>query len=121
VGDYKESAIFYRDRINYSDSLEKVKTAEKVALLSNSYDVEQRDEQLKVKDEQLKTNRLITYLFIAISALILILAMIIFYFLRQKQKAAKLLEQQNSEIEKARYKAEQSEKFKERFLAERKA
>jgi signal transduction histidine kinase/DNA-binding response OmpR family regulator len=117
AGKFKESAVFYKDQKAYSDSLKKVETAGKVALLSNSYDVEQRDEQLKVKEQQLKDNRFITYLFIAISALILILALIVFYFLRQKQKAAKLLEQQNHEIEKARKRAEQSEKFKEQFLA----
>jgi signal transduction histidine kinase/CheY-like chemotaxis protein/HPt (histidine-containing phosphotransfer) domain-containing protein len=117
LGRYRESAIFYRDQKAYSDSLKKVEMTEKVAQLSNSYEVEQLDEQLKVKEQQLKDNRFITWLFVAISALILILALIIFYFLRQKQKVAKLLELQNHEIEKARNRAVQSEKFKERFLA----
>jgi len=117
LGRYRESAIFYRGQKAYSDSLKKVEMTEKVAQLSNSYEVEQLDEQLKVKEQQLKDNRFITWLFIAISALILILALIIFYFLRQKQKVAKLLELQNHEIAKARNRAVQSEKFKERFLA----
>jgi signal transduction histidine kinase/DNA-binding response OmpR family regulator len=88
-----------------------------VSQLTESFEIEQMEGQLSLKEEQLAKNRIIIILFIAVSVFILILAGIVSYFLRQKQKAAKLLEQQNREIEKARYRAEQSEKFKERFLA----
>ena len=116
-GQYKKAAGYYLESLNLSDSLDRVKMAEKVKQLSESFEVEQVEGQLSQKEQQLAKSRLITYLFIALSGLILILAFIVFYFLRQKQKAAKLLEQQNHEIEKARNHAEQSEKFKERFLA----
>jgi signal transduction histidine kinase/CheY-like chemotaxis protein len=117
LGDYSKAFSFASLRIKFSDSLERVKMAEKVSLLTESFEIEQMEGQLSQKEQQLKNNRYITYLFIAISALILILAFIVLYFLRQKQKAAKLLEHQNHEIEKARNRAEQGEKFKERFLA----
>jgi signal transduction histidine kinase/CheY-like chemotaxis protein len=117
LGNYKKAMNHYLDLVNLKDSINSVKMAEKVSLLTESFEIEQMEGQLSQKEQQLAKNRTITYLFIAVSGLILILAGIVFYFLRQKQKAAKLLEHQNREIEKARYRAEQSEKFKERFLA----
>ena len=117
LGDYQKAYDFASLQIQYNDSIERVKMAEKVSLLTESFEIEQMEGQLDLKEKQLTSNRYITYLFIAISALILILALIVFYFLRQKQKAGKLLEQRNRDIEKARMRAEQSEKFKERFLA----
>jgi signal transduction histidine kinase/DNA-binding response OmpR family regulator len=116
-GEYKKAAAYYSECLDISDSLDRVQMAEKVRQLNESYEVKQVQDQLSQKEQQLAKSRLITYLFVALSALILILAFIVFYFLRQKQKAAKLLERQNHEIEKARNRAEQSEKFKERFLA----
>jgi signal transduction histidine kinase/CheY-like chemotaxis protein len=116
-GEYKQAAAYYSECLDISDSLDRVQMAEKVRQLNESYEVKQVQDQLSQKEQQLAKSRLITYLFVALSALILILAFIVSYFLRQKQKAAKLLEQQNHEIEKARNRAEQSEKFKERFLA----
>ncbi len=116
-GEYKKAAGYYLESIALMDSLDRVKMAEKVRQLNESYEVKQVQNQLSQKEQQLAKSRLITYLFVALSALILILAFIVSYFLRQKQKATKLLEHQNREIEKARSHAEQSEKFKERFLA----
>jgi signal transduction histidine kinase/CheY-like chemotaxis protein len=117
LGEYKKALEQARKQIFLMDSVDRDRMAETVSQLTESFEIDQMEGQLSQKEEQLKTNRYITYLFIAISALILILALIVSYFLRQKQKAAKLLEQQNREIEKARFHAEQSEKFKERFLA----
>ena len=116
-GDYKTSVKYYTEHKHFYDSLQETKNADMVRQLTESFEIEQMEGQVKQKEEQLAKNRVITFLFIGISALILILAGIVLYFLRQKQKAAKLLEEQNREIEKARYRAEQSEKFKERFLA----
>jgi signal transduction histidine kinase/AmiR/NasT family two-component response regulator len=116
-GEYKKAAAYYSECLEISDSVDRVKMAEKVRQLNESYEIEQVQDKLSQKEQQLAKSRLITYLFIALSALILILALIVVYFLRQKQKAASLLKQQNREIEKARNRAEQSEKFKERFLA----
>jgi signal transduction histidine kinase/AmiR/NasT family two-component response regulator len=116
-GDYKKATDYYVKFIDLIDSLDRVQMAEKVRQLNESFEVEQVQGQLSHKEQQLAKNRVITYLFIALSLLILIMALIVYYFLRQKQKAAKLLLQQNAEIEKARNRAEQSEKFKERFLA----
>jgi tetratricopeptide (TPR) repeat protein len=117
LGDFKKAAGQYKLMKTMLDSLEREKMAEKVSLLTESFEIEQMEAQLNHKEQQLKQNRYITYLFITISVLVLILALIIFYFLRQKQKAAKLLEHQNHEIEKARNRAEKSERFKEDFLA----
>jgi signal transduction histidine kinase/FixJ family two-component response regulator len=117
TGEYKKATNYYINLINLMDSLDRVQMAEKVRQLNESFEVEQVQGQLSHKEQQLAKNRVITYLFVALSALIFIMALIIFYFLRQKQKAARLLEVQNHEIEKARNRAEQSEKFKERFLA----
>jgi tetratricopeptide (TPR) repeat protein len=117
LGNYKKAMNHYLDLVNLKDSINKVKMAEKVSLLTESFEIEQMEGQLSQKEQQLAKNRTITYLFIAVSGLILILAGIIYYFLRQKQKVAKLLEHQNREIEKERYRAIQGEKFKERFLA----
>jgi signal transduction histidine kinase/response regulator RpfG family c-di-GMP phosphodiesterase len=117
LGEYKKALEQSRRLIFLMDSVDRDRMAETVSRLTESFEIEQVEGQLTQKEEQLKTNRYITYLFIAISALILILALIVSYFLRQKQKAARLLEQQNREIEQARNRAEQSEKFKERFLA----
>jgi signal transduction histidine kinase/AmiR/NasT family two-component response regulator len=114
---YKKAMDYYIATINLIDSLDRSKMAEKVEQLNESFQVEQVQGQLSQKEQQLAKSRVITWLFIALSALILIMALVVSYFLRQKQKAAKLLEQQNREIEKARNRAEQSEKFKERFLA----
>ena len=116
-GDYEKAMNYYKEYIILYDSTNKLKIIEKIKQLTESFEIEQMEGQVKQKEQQLAKNRVITYLFIAISGLILILAGIIFYFLRHKQKAAKLLEQQVRETEKARYRAEQSEKFKERFLA----
>jgi signal transduction histidine kinase/DNA-binding response OmpR family regulator len=117
TGEYKKATNYYINLINLIDSLDRVQMAEKVRQLNESFEVEQVQGQLSHKEQQLAKNRVITYLFVALSALILMMALTVFYFLRQKQKAAKLLEQQNHEIEIARNRAEQSEKFKERFLA----
>ena len=96
----------YKKLINLTDSLDRVKMAEKVSLLTESFEIEQMEGQLAQKEHQLTTNRYITWLFISISVLIFILALIIFYFLRQKQKAAKLLEEKNKVIEKERDRSE---------------
>ncbi len=110
LGEYKKALEQSKILFNLNDSLDRVSMADKVSQLTESFEIEQMEGQLSLKEQQLAKNRVITYLFIAISALILLLAGIVSYFLRQKQK-------QNREIEKARYRAEQSEKFKERFLA----
>ena len=117
LGDYQKALEQSNKLLMLTDSIDMVKMAEKVSLLTESFELEQMEGQLSQKEEQLKKNRMIAFLFIAISALILLLAGIIFFFLRQKQKAARLLEKQNREIEQARARAEQSEKFKEQFLA----
>ena len=117
LGDYQKALEQSNKLLMLTDSIDMVKMAEKVSLLTESFELEQMEGQLSQKEEQLRKNRMIAFLFIAISALILLLAGIIFFFLRQKQKAARLLEKQNREIEQARARAEQSEKFKEQFLA----
>jgi signal transduction histidine kinase/FixJ family two-component response regulator len=109
-GECDRALIYYKERSDLRDTLDKVNMAARISQLTESFEIEQVQGQLKRKEEQLAKNRVITYLFVGISALILLLAGVVFYFLRQKQK-------QNREIEKARYRAEQSEKFKERFLA----
>jgi adenylate cyclase len=106
LGNFREAAIFYRDQKAFGDSLKKVETAEKVALLSNTLEIEHMNEQLQTKETQLKESRYTTYLLVAVSAFILVLALIVFYFLRQKQKAAEVLEQQNREINKERDRSE---------------
>jgi signal transduction histidine kinase len=109
LGDYKKATKYYREHLDNVTELNRVETAQKVSQLTESFEIEQMEGQLRMKEQELAKNRVITYLFIGISALILILAGVVFYFLRQKQR-------QNREIEKARNRAEQSEKFKERFL-----
>ena len=116
-GDFEKAAKYYKEVVSLQDSAKNAQVAEKVSLLTESFEIQQMEDQLSMKEQQLAKNRVITFLFIGISALILILAVVVFYFLRQKQKAARLLEQQVVETEKARYRAEQGEKFKERFLA----
>ncbi|HNS18709.1 MAG TPA: ATP-binding protein [Bacteroidales bacterium] len=117
MGDYHQAMKHYKKVIALEIEAKEVEVVAKVSELTESFEIEQMEDQLTFKEQQLAKNRVITYLFIGISALILLLAGVVFYFLRQKQKAARLLEQQNREIEKARLRAEQSEKFKERFLA----
>ena len=110
AGDYKKALAYWMDYVVLVDSMNKVEMSARVSQLTESFEIEQMEGQLSQKEQQLAKNRVITFLFIGISALILILAAIVSYFLRQKQR-------QNREIEKARRRAEQSEKFKERFLA----
>ncbi|HOW25027.1 MAG TPA: ATP-binding protein [Bacteroidales bacterium] len=117
LGEYKMALEQSKNLLRLSDSLDRATMADKVSRLTESFEIEQMEGQLSLKEEQLAKNRVITILFIAITAFIFILAGIVSFFLRQKQKASKLLAQQNRDLEKARYRAEQSEKFKERFLA----
>jgi tetratricopeptide (TPR) repeat protein len=79
LGDYRNAYNFASLQIKYTDSLDRVKMAEKVSLLTESFEIEQMEGQLGQKEKQLTNNRYITWLFIVLSALILILALIILY------------------------------------------
>ena len=92
-GDPGNALKYYKHFIVLKDSSKEVEMAEKVKQLTESFEIgrmedqlDQQQEQLIQKEQQLAKNRVIAILFISLTALILVLAAVILYFLRQKQK-----------------------------------
>lgn len=116
-GDYEKAFTFLKAAELLADSLQLSEQKTKLAELAGQYETEKRDKQiaLQLVENQKRKNQ--NYLFIAISIIFLIIALFFLNRFIQKKKSNALLESKNIEIEKARLKAEESEKIKEQFLA----
>jgi signal transduction histidine kinase/CheY-like chemotaxis protein/Tfp pilus assembly protein PilF len=116
-GEYKLAFDYLKRCKILADSLAMDEQKTNLAEIAGKYETEKRDKliALQAADNERKDSQNRIYI-----GLILLLVVVIGFFAKifqQKRKSARLLEEKNKEIDKARIRAEQSEKFKEQFLA----
>ncbi|MDP4267120.1 MAG: tetratricopeptide repeat protein [Bacteroidota bacterium] len=107
MNNFKLAFEYHVKYSNIKDSIFNEESSKAIAEMQGKYNTEkkERENQLlvqknKTQDLKLKNNRIIIYSFTGGFILVLILSIVIFINYRQKQKANKLLEQKNIEIEK---------------------
>jgi signal transduction histidine kinase/CheY-like chemotaxis protein len=124
LGNYKQ-AYTYQLRADFlSDSLKMDEEKSELERLANKYETDKRDRQIELEQSQKKIlqadhdkQKQQKYFFLAGFILLsLIVAGLIHQYV-QKQRTARLLEEQNKRIEEEKLRAERSEKVKQQFVA----
>jgi len=106
MGDFKNSAIYYSINKNITDSLREEETNKQIAELTAQYDVDRKDAEILIQQEQLKAqlaeNTKQKFLIIA-SGIAILMMLITIFFVYRSYKLNKLnsqkLTEKNKEIE----------------------
>lgn len=106
-GDYQQSLEYYRLYTAIKDSILNETTSEQMAEMRTRYETEKKETAINelmiektVQELRLKKSENMMWFFIVASVLIFLLASVVFYGFRQKQKANKFLKERNKlEIE----------------------
>lgn len=116
-GDYK-NAYYYLDRSALlRDSLKLDAQKAELAVLAGKYETENRDKQIVFEKAESKRQSQLKYFFLAGAILFLLFALVLINRYRAKQRSERLLAEKNEQVERARDRAEKSEKVKQQFLA----
>lgn len=107
---YREAAEYFQKGIVVSDSFFSLEKAKAMKEYEAKYESGKKEKEIEKQQEQIKQQRIINYSVISVSVLLLVLVLFIVRSVLLQRKA-------NAELQKAKERAEQSEKFKEQFLA----
>lgn len=97
--DYKNALSFFRNYISYRDSMVNDKVKNRSLVLEHDYELEMKEDQIAMLNEQQRLQRNFLYSSIIVIALALVAAFLLLRNVRQKQKANRLLLQQKQEID----------------------
>lgn len=97
--DYKNALSFFQNYIAYRDSMVNDKVKNRSLVLEHDFELEMKEDQIAMLNEQQKLQRNFLYSSIIVIALALVAAFLLLRNVRQKQKANRLLLQQKQEID----------------------
>lgn len=121
LGNYKDAYENYKQYITYRDSLINEENEKKSLQASMDYEYQKKEAviqaELKTKNLELKTKNFQRNIAIAGLGLMIVLAVLVIYFFRLRNKNLKI-EKQNLELQRREMETiKQTEQFKTRFLA----
>lgn len=97
--DYKNALTFFQNYISYRDSMVNDKVMNRSLVLQHDYELEKKEDQIALLNEQQRLQRNFLYSSIIVIALALVAAFLLLRNVRQKQKANRLLLKQKQEID----------------------
>ncbi|PSL04347.1 phospho-acceptor domain-containing protein [Cecembia rubra] len=97
--DFKNALSFFQKFISYRDSMVNDKVRNKSLLLEHSFELEKKEDEIALLNEQKKLQRNFLYSSLVVLVLILVAAFLLLRNIRQKQKANRLLQLQKQEID----------------------
>ncbi|MDX5478505.1 MAG: tetratricopeptide repeat protein, partial [Cyclobacteriaceae bacterium] len=97
--DFKNAFLFFQNYISYRDSMVNDEVKNKSLLLEHSFELEKKEDEIALLNEQKKLQRNFLYSSLIVLALILITAFLLLRNIRQKQKANRILHRQKQEID----------------------
>ncbi|RZS95666.1 tetratricopeptide repeat protein [Cecembia calidifontis] len=97
--DHKNALSFFQKFISYRDSMVNDKVRNKSLLLEHNFELEKKEDEIALLNEQKKLQRNFLYSSLVVLLLILVAAFLLLRNIRQKQKANRLLQMQKQEID----------------------
>ncbi len=116
LGDTKNALLFYKKYSTNKDSVFSEDNSVKIANLEKKREVELKDRQITIQNLEIekKNAQIISQIVLFILVLLITSALLYFYFTKQQKQKARKAE---SELIKAKEKAEESDRLKSAFLA----
>ncbi|MDQ6843655.1 MAG: ATP-binding protein [Bacteroidota bacterium] len=90
-GDIGQSLKYYKNYISYRDSVNNIKSVQKMADLRTDFEVSRKQTEVNVLNQQKKLQRLLLFITLIVLSVIIVLVIFLLKNNRQKQKAYMLL------------------------------
>lgn len=124
LGNFDQAYQYSRSSMQMKDTIYDLARQDEMIQMQEQYESDKKDKEIALlnKDKQLKAEeashqKLIKNIFVAGLIIALLFVFVLLNRYKIKQRTAIQLEEKNIQVEKARARAEQSEKYKSQFLA----